>query len=75
MKPIRLQTPAGVAGSVWSAAAGMTRILVETQRGGIGADVQELPAGGYRSLHTGLTFPTLGGALWFEAQRQRGAVS
>ena len=73
MNPIRLQTPTGTSGAVWSASAGLTRVLVETQRSALGADIRELANGTYQSAHDGLIFPTLGGALWFAVQNKRGA--
>ena len=73
MNPIRLQTSAGTAGAVWSASAGLTRVLVETQRSALGADIRELANGAYQTAKDGLTFPTLGGALWFAVQTKRGA--
>ena len=75
MSPIRLQTSSGSAGCIWSASAGLTKILVETQRSAIGADVRELPSGAFQTVRDGLTFPTLGGALWFAVQAKQGGQS
>ena len=75
MSPIRLQTPAGTAGEVWSASAGLTKILVETQRSAIGADIRQLASGQYEVIRDGLILPTLGGALWFVVQAKQGGLS